>query len=69
MLKQHCKITPLQHVRPDEQLPDYTVVYGDDQHRKDTTLASHSEIEEAKRIGQEKHVEVLKKLIPNAAAK
>ena len=67
--KQHCKITPLSEIAADEQLPDYTVVYGDNQRRHNQTMADNPEVRDAKRKGQALHINMLKKLIPNASHK
>lgn len=66
---QHCKISPLSEIAADEQLPDYTVVFGDNQRRHNQTMADNAEVRDAKRRGQELHIEMLKKLIPNASHK
>lgn len=66
---QHCKITPLNEIEAGEELPDYTVVYGSNQRRRNDTVRNHPEIVEAKRKAQDLHVELLKKLIPDASAK
>ncbi|KYG42314.1 hypothetical protein M433DRAFT_7248 [Acidomyces richmondensis BFW] len=64
----YCKIVPLETVGPGEVLDDFSVLYGAGQ-RIDTTTMCHPEIREAKRVGQEKAVELMKKLIPNSSAK
>ncbi|KAM3416709.1 hypothetical protein BST61_g8300 [Cercospora zeina] len=69
VIGKHCKITPLCEVSADEQLPDYTVVYGDNQRRYDHTLADNPGVRAAQRKGQALHVETLQKLIPNASHK
>jgi len=65
----YCKIAPLERVEAGETLEDYTVVYSDGKRRIDKTMEEHEEVREAKRVGQEKAVEVMRKMIPNAAAK
>lgn len=67
--KQHCKVTPLNEIKPNENIPDYTVIYGDNQRRHNQTMASNPEVRDAKRKGQELHIQLLKKLIPDASAK
>lgn len=69
MVGRYCKIAPLERVGPQDVLDDFTVLYGAGQRRIDTTMMRHPEIREAKRIGQEKAVELMKKLIPNSSAK
>lgn len=56
-------------IAANEQLPDYTVVYGDNQRRHNQTMAGNPDVREAKRKGQALHIEMLKKLIPNASHK
>ena len=65
----HCKISPLNEVQPHERIPDYTVIYGYNQRRRDQTMASNPEVVEAKQKGQQMHIELLKRLIPDASAK
>lgn len=50
-------------------LPDFTVIFGNNQRRLDTTMESNPEVKNAKQKGQEMHVELLKRLIPNGASK
>ncbi|CAK1364697.1 hypothetical protein CB0940_08354 [Cercospora beticola] len=69
VIGKHCKITPLSEISADEQLPDYTIVYGDNQRRHDHTMADNAEIRDAQRKGQVLHIETLQKLIPNASHK
>ncbi|KAI5356876.1 Putative trimeric LpxA-like superfamily, dynactin subunit 6 [Septoria linicola] len=69
MIGKHCKISPLSEIAADEQLSDYTVVFGDNQRRHNQTMADNLEVRDAKRRGQELHIEMLKKLIPNASHK
>lgn len=69
VLGRHCKVTASQEVRAGEVLPDFTVVYGDNQRRVDRTLERNEEIRTMKVSGQEKQVELLKRLMPNAASK
>jgi len=69
VLGEWCKIAPLERVEAGEKLEDFTVVYGDGQRRIDKTLKAHEEIRAAKREGQEKAVQVMRTLVPNASAK
>jgi dynactin-6 len=64
-----CRVSALNEVMPGEVLADYTVVYGNGQRRRNTTLAENEEVREAKLKGQELQVQLLKRLIPNSAAK
>lgn len=50
-------------------LPDFTVVYGNNQRRLDQTLVNHAENREAKHKAQIMHVELLRKLLVDASAK
>ncbi|KAK3110394.1 hypothetical protein LTR53_015362 [Teratosphaeriaceae sp. CCFEE 6253] len=69
VLGKWCKVAPLERVEGGEELADFTVVYGGGQRRVDKTMKAHEEIRKAKVDGQEKAVEVMRTLIPNAAAK
>lgn len=53
-------------MKDNEELPDYTVVYGDDQRRLNTTLADNPEVREAKQKGQTMQIELLKNVIPDS---
>ena len=64
----YCKITPLSVILPGEELADYTVVFGNNQRRVDTTMAEHQEIRAAKWKGHVMHLDLLKTLIPDASA-
>jgi len=61
---QHCKVTALCTVAAGEHIPDFTVVYGDNQRRE-----QKPGLEELRRSTHEKQLEVLKKLIPSNLAK
>ena len=69
VLGKWCKVAVLERVEADQVLEDYTVVYGDGQRRVDKTMKAHEEIRAAKMDGQEKAVQLMKTMIPNAAAK
>jgi dynactin-6 len=56
-------------VRAEEVLADYTVLYGDDKRRINRTMLDNSEVREAKNKGQQMHLDLLRKLIPDASAK
>ncbi|WPH02227.1 Hypothetical protein R9X50_00508300 [Acrodontium crateriforme] len=64
-----CKVTALNVVNEGEELPDFTVVFCDGQRRIDQTMKDHAEIRTAKRLGQERTVALLQRLIPNVASK
>ena len=61
---QHCKIGPLCTVTEREVLPNFTVVYGMNQRRRD-----RPGLEGLKMKGNERQVEVLRTLIPSHIAK
>ncbi|KAK0300199.1 hypothetical protein LTR54_008894 [Friedmanniomyces endolithicus] len=69
VLGKWCRVAPLECVEAGEQLEDFTVVYGDGRRRVDKTTKEHAEIRELKRAGQEKAVQAMRTLIPNAMAK
>jgi len=52
---QYCKICPHNRVAQDQTLPDYTIVYGDNQRRTEK-----AGLEELRAKAVEKHVETLK---------
>ena len=62
-------MTPTEVVQPGEHLQDFTVLFGDGQRRRDKTLVEREEIQRERVKAQEKHVEVLKKLIPDGKSK
>jgi len=64
-----CRLTPTEIVQPGEHVQDFTVVFGDGQRRRDKTLVDREEIQRERVKAQEKHVEVLKKLIPDGNSK
>jgi dynactin-6 len=61
---QYCKIAPLCTVAPGEELPDFTVVYGFNERRQE-----RPGLEGLRAKAHEKHVQVLKMLIPSNLAK
>ena len=61
---QHCKITPLSVVAPNENLPDFTVVYGVSDRR-----VEKPGLEGLREKVHEKHVEVLRRLVPTNLTK
>ncbi|KAK5110779.1 hypothetical protein LTR85_000724 [Meristemomyces frigidus] len=65
----YCRVAALEKVEAGEELEDFTVVYSDGQRRVDKTMRDHPEIREAKQVGQEKSIELMRKMVPNAAAK
>ncbi|KAK4545884.1 hypothetical protein LTR36_002448 [Oleoguttula mirabilis] len=69
VLGRYCKVASLERVEAGEELEDFMVVYSDGQRRIDKTMKDHPDIREAKRVGQEKSIELMRKMLPNAAAK
>jgi dynactin-6 len=62
-------LTPTETVQAGEQVQDFTVLFGNGQRRRDKTMEG-SEDSRAQRVkAQEKHVEMLKRLIPDGKAK
>ncbi|MCJ1443686.1 MAG: hypothetical protein MMC23_004186 [Stictis urceolatum] len=59
-----CRITPLCTVRPNEELPDFTIVYGNNQKRREKPG-----LEALRMKTHEKEIEVLRRLIPSSLAK
>ncbi|KAI9814622.1 MAG: hypothetical protein M1827_003178 [Pycnora praestabilis] len=64
VIGKHCKIAPLSKVPPNETLPDFTVIYGNNERRIDK-----SGLEELRMKLNEKHVETLRRLIKSDLAK
>ena len=66
---QFCKISSGCQIQQEEALKDFTIVYGDDERRQDTTTQSRADIRELKLKGQTMHVDTLRRLIPSNTAK
>lgn len=64
-----CRLTATEAVGGGETVGDFTVVFGDGQRRRDKTVEGSVEVQRQRVKAQEKHVEVLKKLIPDGKAK
>ena len=63
------RLTPTETVQAGERVGDFSVVFGGGQTRRDKTMED-SEDSRAQRVkAQEKHVEMLKRLIPDGKAK
>ncbi|QIW99461.1 hypothetical protein AMS68_004979 [Peltaster fructicola] len=69
IIGKYCKIAPKWCLKPGQTLEDYTVIYGDNLVRKDASAASNASYRDARLTGQERHVEVLRRKIPNGAVK
>jgi len=64
-----CRLTPTEVVVAGETVEDFTVVFGEGQRRRDRTLVGSEEIQRQRVKAQEKHVEMLKKLIVDGKSK
>lgn len=63
-----CKITASSNIRS-ENLPDFTIVYGGNARRIDTTTKTRSDVRDLKLKGQAMHIETLKRLVPSNTMK
>ncbi|KEQ94543.1 hypothetical protein AUEXF2481DRAFT_6020 [Aureobasidium subglaciale EXF-2481] len=63
-----CKITASSRIQS-ETLPDFTVVYGENARRIDTTTKTRSDVRDLKVKGQLMHIETLKRLVPSNTMK
>ena len=61
VIGKYCKVVHLSVLPPGTVLPDYTVVYGNNQWRREKGT-----LEELRKKTQEKRGKVLRKLVPNA---
>ena len=64
IIGKHCKITPNSFLPPETVLPDYTVVYGNNQQRR-----QKPGLEALRKRTHEKQGEVLRRLVPGNLAK
>lgn len=64
-----CRLTPTERVREGEQVGDFTVVFGEGRRRVDKTLVEQGDVRSARVKGQERHVEALRRLVPDGKAK
>lgn len=65
----YCRLTATEVVLDGEQVGDFTVIFGDGKRRRDKTLVDSADVRSARTKGQERHVEALKRLVPDAKAK
>lgn len=65
--KQHCKLGPLTTIAPYETVPHYTVVYGAGNGQR--KRVDRSGFAEARMRVGERHVEVLRGLVPSVGAR
>ena len=68
-LGRFCRLTPTENVQAGEQVQDFTVLFGNRQRRRDKTLVDSEDLRGQRIKAQEKHVEVLKRLIPDGKSK
>ena len=64
-----CRLTPTEVVGAGEEVGDFTVMFGEGQRRRDGTLVRSEEIQRQRVRAQEKHVEMLKKLVVDRKSK
>ncbi|KAH0293124.1 trimeric LpxA-like protein [Aureobasidium namibiae CBS 147.97] len=63
-----CKITASSSIQS-ENLPDFTIVYGGNARRIDTTAKNRPDVRDLKLKGQVMHIETLKRLVPSNTMK
>lgn len=64
-----CRLTPTETVQAGGQVQDFTVLFGSGQRRRDKTMEDSEDSRAQRKKAQERHVEMLKRLIPDAKAK
>ncbi|KAF2770583.1 trimeric LpxA-like protein [Teratosphaeria nubilosa] len=69
VLGRWCRVGPLERVKEGEVLEDYALVFGDGRKRIDSTAREGAEVRRARRVGQEKAVELVRKLVVDGKAK
>ncbi|KAF1351072.1 trimeric LpxA-like protein [Delphinella strobiligena] len=62
-----CKISSLCNVF--DELPDYTIVFGEGSRRIDATVKARSDVRDLKIKGHMMHIETLKRLVPSNTSK
>jgi dynactin-6 len=62
-------LTPTEKVQDGEVLEDFTVVFGNGRRRRDGTVEGSEEVSRQRVKVHERHVEVLKKLVPDGKGK
>ncbi|KAI4786631.1 hypothetical protein E4T44_13614, partial [Aureobasidium sp. EXF-8845] len=63
-----CKITASSSIQSGS-LPDFTIVYGGNSRRIDTTARTRPDVRDLKLKGQMMHIETLKRLVPSNTMK
>jgi dynactin-6 len=69
MVGRFCRLTPTEKVQDGEVLEDFTVVFGNGRRRRDGTVEGSEEVRRQRVKVHERHVEVLKKLVPDGKGK
>ncbi|KAF2104351.1 transferase hexapeptide domain protein [Rhizodiscina lignyota] len=69
VIGKNCTISACSVVPPGETVPDYTVIYGNNQRRLNKSLQSTPVILDIKSKGHEKQLNVLQRLVPSNLAK
>lgn len=65
----HCTISASSVVAAGVDIPDYTVLYGDNQRRRNTTMLDAPIVGEIQAKGLEKQLKILQRLVPSNIAK
>lgn len=66
---QNCTIGASSVVPPAQNVPDYTVIYGNNQRRMNRSLQTTQVMREIKAKGHEKQLNILQRLVPSNLAK
>lgn len=66
---QYCKILPYAVVPPRSNVPDFTVVMGTNEQRRDTTMISNPLVLDIKAMSHKKQLKALQALIPTNLGK
>jgi dynactin-6 len=64
-----CKVTATEEVVEGEVLDDFTVVFGDGKRRRNGTVEGSEDVRRQRVRAQEKHVDVLGRLLVDGKAK
>lgn len=64
LLQQYCTISPRTIIPPGTKIPDYTVVFSQENQRRDKR-----EVKDIRKRQQVRQLEILQKLIPSNPAK
>lgn len=68
-LVQYCKIMVQISLPPNSVLEDFTILYGQNQRRKDTTMERNQLVRDIKAVALQKQIKGLQQLIPSNLAK